>query len=177
MLQGRSAGVSALVCVSITLALAGCGTATQPTGAPSRASSSISIPEVHSASRAVQKPIAGRLLLEVNTVCRAVRQGAPPALQAPYTPASVTRYATSAQAPTRRTFVSLERLSATPGASTLERIAKGYAQLQAVYATAGLIARNAHGARQVGAAIQAREQFITATARSAGAPACGVVGR
>jgi hypothetical protein len=159
------------------LGLTACGTATQTsTTTTAPAASSAQIPQVR-ASSVAGKPASVRLLREVNTVCRAVRQGAPPALRAPYTPAAVERYAFSAQAPARRTLVSLQRLSSSGDTSTLQAIARSYGQLQAVYATAPVVARSSHGARQLGTAIQAQEQFIAAAARSAGAPACGVVGR
>jgi hypothetical protein len=183
MLQARwTRRRSALLSAGIVLALAGCGTASQSPSSPGRgvgAGHDVGagqIPQV--------RPITGRrtaaspqLLLEVNTVCRAVRQGAPRALKAPYTPATVQRYATSAEVPARRTIISLQRLSARGGASALQAIAGGYGQLQAVYSSAGFAARSARGARQLGQTIQVREQFISAVARSNGAPACGVAGR
>jgi hypothetical protein len=88
----------------------------------------------------------------------------------------VQRYARSAQPATRRTAVSLQRLASVGDGPKLQTIATGYVQLQAVYGSADL-ARTKRLARQVGASIQEREQFVTAAARAAGAPACGVAGR
>lgn len=178
-LRGR---LRALACATVVaLVPAACGTAIRQPSATTRAAArsglSAQIPQLQPIGTNRKNGASRRLLLEVNTVCRAVRQGAPRALHTPFTTAAVERYSSSAETSARRTIVSLERLSVTGDTSTLQAVARGYRQLQAVYTSASLVARTAHGARQLGAAIQAREQFISATARAAGAPACGVVGR
>ena len=181
---GRAGRVGTVVVVfaAVLVALAGCGSAVQEQQRQARAKAtsgapSAQIPRIRPLSGRSGGPAGSRLVLEVNDVCRAVRQGAPPALQAPYTPGAVGRYVSAAAVPTRRTVVSLQRLSATGGGTALEAIAGDYAQLQATYASARLLAHAPRGAQQIGLAIQRREQSVTAQARADGAPACGVAGR
>jgi hypothetical protein len=171
----RAARAFAPAAVAAAIFLGGCGVANrQPTSQTGAAS--VGAPHVQSLSAVSAKPASRHLLTEVNTVCRAVRQDAPSALRAPYTPAGVGRYASAATLPTRRTLVSLQRLTAVGGASSLQPIVGSYSQLQAAYQSAPLVANTAHGAQQLGAQIQARETAVTAAARAAGAPACGIAG-
>ena len=77
---------------------------------------------------------------------------------------------------TQRTIVSLQRLAANGDGPALRAIASGYVGLQATYASSEAAARDARSATRLGQAIQLREQSVSAAARSAGVPACGVAG-
>lgn len=171
-----SAGNSLLATAAV-IALAGCGTSQSLSdhAAAGKTGSASALPTGAPISLS-RKPATPRFLIEINSVCQAVRQDAPQALRGSYSPATVQRYARSAQPAARRTAVSLQRLAAVGDGPKLQAIATGYLQLQAAYGSAGL-ARTPHLARQVGTSIQEREQFVTAAARAAGAPACGVAGR
>src|SRR5689334_7162487 len=130
-LRGR---LRALACATVVaLVPAACGTAIrQPSATTTTAAatgSSARIPQIQPIGANRQSGASRRLLLEVNTVCRAVRQGAPRPLHTPFTTAAVERYSSSAETSARRTFVSLERLSATGDTATLQAVARGYRQL------------------------------------------------
>ena len=168
--------LSLAFCAVATLGLAGCGGSSKQSATGS-SQSSTAIPQVRPLSSGSRKPASRGFLLEVNDVCRTVRQGAPRPLRAPYTRAGVSRYATAAQAPTRRTIVSLQRLAALGDGQALRVLGAGYVQLRAAFAAAGLLAHDPRAAGQLGATIQLREQAVTAASRTYGVPACGVAGR
>lgn len=170
---GDAGRVKLAICGCSMLALAGCGSSAKHPVAS--AAPSAAIPQIQPLG--AQTRASRRFLLEVNTVCRAVRQGAPQPLSLPYQKATVIRYTHAAQSSTQRTIVSLQRLAAQGDGQALRLIANGYVELQAVYSSAGVVARDARSAGRLGQAIQLREQAVTAAARSAGLPACGVAGR
>lgn len=118
-----------------------------------------------------------RFLAEVNVVCHAVRTGGPAAVQPPFSAPKLVKYTAAAQAPTRRTIVSLGRLSTTADAPALHAIITGYTQLEGMYAAGAAVGQNQKVARSLGAAIRARESAVSAAARMYSVPACGVAGR
>jgi outer membrane murein-binding lipoprotein Lpp len=166
--------------IAAGLLLAGCGNSTHllGTGGASSTSNSASTNPTNPQSSQPQKAASRRFVFQVNVVCRTVRQGAPGQLTPPYTTAKVSRYGSQAQSAARRTLVSLQRLVmlGSGHAGDLLAVVAGYEQLSGTYAAAAALARNASEARHLGAAIQQQEQAVTATARSAGFPACGVSG-
>lgn len=169
----RRASARLLVLLGGTLILAGCGTAAQQasTSSPSPVTT---LPQAQSVGQA--KKASRSFLLEVNDVCRTVRQGAPTSLRTPYTRTELITHARAARTATQRTVVSLQRLAAHGDGPALRAIASGYVGLQATYASTSAVARNAQSATRLGQAVQLREQSVSAAARSAGVPACGVAG-
>ena len=169
----RRPSVRLSVLLGMTLVVAGCGSAAKQssTASPSPVTS---LPHVQSGGSG--KKVSHGFLLEVNDVCQTVREGAPAPLRSPYTRTELIRHATSARTATQRTIVSLQRLAANGDGPALRAIASGYVGLQASYASSRAAARDARSATRLGQAIQLREQSVSAAARSAGVPACGVAG-
>ena len=165
---------SLIALFAVALALLGCGTADKPTRPASTAVTG-AIPTIQPIGS--QKHASRRFLLEVNEVCRTVRQGAPPPLSPPYRQVVVSRYSQAARPATQRTIVSLRRLALQSDGQALRVIANGYVALQATYASSSFVARTAKSSARLAQAIQLREQSVSASARSAGVPACGVAGR
>jgi hypothetical protein len=182
--RGRGQALFGAAVILSAAALSGCGSATGPTPAAHRTARRTA---VHDASAAVlpaavpishgsRKPATRRFLVEVNTVCNAVRGAAPRPLKPPYAANRVMKYATLAQAPTRRTMVSLQRLAATDDGTALDEVADAYVQVQLAYQSSQLLLHNPHAAAAVGSTILLREQIATADSRASGIPACGVAG-
>ena len=75
-----------------------------------------------------------QLELIANTVCRAVRAGAPTPPQGHVTTTNLQRYAIAAQPIARRTAISLQRLGAQTGQSAVTgRLARDYQRLDQLY--------------------------------------------
>jgi hypothetical protein len=115
----------------------------------------------------------------VNTVCAAVRQGAPRPLAAPFTRGKVNRYVNGARPVLRRVEVSLRRISRQqPSAPRLDGLVRAVAHLRVAYAAApGLLQAGgtpSAGAQHAAQAITQGEALVSSTARSAGFPACAV---
>jgi hypothetical protein len=111
----------------------------------------------------------------VNTVCAAVRHGAPPPLAAPYTRARVVRYVNGARPPLRRVEVSLRRIARQqPQPRGLDRLVTAVRDLRAAYAAAPGLLRAEAGARRAADAIAQNEALVSAVARQADVPACAV---
>ena len=176
-LVSRRQPVRLLLLLGMTLVVAGCGSAATQTSttSPSPVTSPVtSLAQVQSGASG--KKVSHGFLLEVNDVCRAVRQGAPAPLRSPYSRAELITHASAARSATQRTIVSLQRLAANGDGPALRAIASGYVGLQATYASSETAARDARSATRLGQAIQLRELSVSAAARSAGVPACGVAG-
>jgi hypothetical protein len=169
----RRSSARLLLLLGTTLVVAGCGNAAKQSSAGSP-SPVTTLPQVRAGASA--QHVSRNFLLEVNDVCRTVREGAPAPLRTPYTRSELIRHTLAARTATQRTIVSLQRLAAQGDGASLRAIANGYVGLQATYASSPTGARDARSATRIGQAIQLREQSLSAAARSAGVPACGVAG-
>jgi len=170
----RSRRAAAAIAMLGALLAAGCGGSTHQAGGAQPPTAAASAPR----QVALSAPASGGTQQVdaqlVNTVCQAIRHGAPAALAPPFTTARISHYLNGAQPVARRVEVSLRRLERAGGGAALHRLVRAVTALRALYAATPGLARDAAGARRAGRQIAALEGAVSVTAGHAGFPACAI---
>jgi hypothetical protein len=173
--------------VAVSTALAACGSnsvsstlsVARSTSASSEIATPVTTPQSAPAGTQTkhQSPPSGRVLAQINVVCTAVLHGFPASPTRPFTSTKLIRFANAAEAPARRTAISLARLQSLGDAGPLASLDTAWQQLEALYGSIGTLTRNGQATASLGQQILTRQQELSTLAQSDRLPACMVTGR